>query len=249
MLSDFAGGAALVLHCPEQLDLLHELTAAAGHGKELGLSKNCVSGSMLMQYLRRDLKAEERQLPELNAGAAAEWTAKNTADLLSKCRELNVSTVPLIDCTIKNLHKQKTNHIVLLAATQPGLKNLYKLVSYSNLDHFYKTPRIPRSLLNLHREGIIIGTACEAGELFRAMVDGKSEEELLKIASWYDYLEIQPIGNNAFLVREGLAKDDEELRDFNRRIVALGEKLNKPVVATGDVHFYRTGRIRFSAQY
>lgn len=237
MLSDFAGGAALVLHCPEQLDLLHELTAAAGHGKELGLSKNCVSGSMLMQYLRRDLKAEERQLPELNAGAAAEWTAKNTADLLSKCRELNVSTVPLIDCTIKNLHKQKTNHIVLLAATQPGLKNLYKLVSYSNLDHFYKTPRIPRSLLNLHREGIIIGTACEAGELFRAMVDGKSEEELLKIASWYDYLEIQPIGNNAFLVREGLAKDDEELRDFNRRIVALGEKLNKPVVATGDVHF------------
>lgn len=84
---------------------------------------------MLMQYLRRDLKAEDRQLPELNAGAAAEWTAKNTADLLSKCRELNVSTVPLIDCTIKNLHKQKTNHIVLLAATQPGLKNLYKLVS------------------------------------------------------------------------------------------------------------------------
>ncbi|HAY19884.1 MAG TPA: hypothetical protein DCY17_03635, partial [Clostridiales bacterium] len=237
MLADFAGGAALVLHCPEQLDLLHELAAAAGHGKEIGLSKNCVSGSMLMQYLRRDLKAEERQLPELNAGAAAEWTAKNTADLLKKCRELNVSTVPLIDCTIKNLHKQKTNHIVLLAATQPGLKNLYKLVSYSNLDHFYKTPRIPRSLLNLHREGIIIGTACEAGELFRAMVDGKSEEELLKIASWYDYLEIQPIGNNAFLVREGLAKDDEELRDFNRRIVALGEKLNKPVVATGDVHF------------
>ena len=100
--------------------------------------------------------------------------SKKHGRFAEQMRELNVSTVPLIDCTIKNLHKQKTNHIVLLAATQPGLKNLYKLVSYSNLDHFYKTPRIPRSLLNLHREGIIIGTACEAGELFRAMVDGKA---------------------------------------------------------------------------
>ncbi|MCH5279116.1 MAG: PolC-type DNA polymerase III [Christensenellaceae bacterium] len=231
-LASFIGDDMVVSHDCEQLGLLHELV-----GDSCGLGTNCVSSAMLMQYLRRNLKPDERRLPVLNAADSAEWTADVMTELLTRCGELGVDTVPVIDCTASNTERKRTNHIILLASTQSGLKNLYKLVSYSNLDHFYKTPRIPRSLLNIHREGLILGSACEAGELFRAVIENAPEEKLIEIASWYDFLEIQPIGNNSFLVRDGIAKDDEQLRDYNRRIVELGEKLDKPVVATGDVHF------------
>ena len=128
-------------------------------------------------------------------------------------------------------------HIVLLAKERIGLEHLYRLISDAHLKHFDRRPHILKSELVKYREGLIIGSACEAGELIRAMVEGKSEREIEEIASFYDYLEIQPTGNNAFMVRNGIIKDEKGLQDLNKRVLRLGDKLGKPVCATCDVHF------------
>ncbi|MBQ3072099.1 MAG: PolC-type DNA polymerase III, partial [Oscillospiraceae bacterium] len=161
--------------------------------------------------------------------------------LFSMLAERNVRTIQRINAAIAELGgrggRQRLNHMLLFAKNQTGLRNLYNLVSFAHVQNFLRFPRVPRSELLKHREGLLVGSACEAGERFRAIVAGAGDEELRRIASFYDFLEIQPLDNNRFMIEKGLAKDDEQLRDFNRKVVSLGEALNKPVVATGDVHF------------
>ncbi|MBQ7986253.1 MAG: PolC-type DNA polymerase III [Clostridia bacterium] len=136
--------------------------------------------------------------------------------------------------------RNRANHIILLAKNLQGVRHIYEMVTKSHLEYFYRTPRLPRSLIEEKRDGLIIGSACEAGELFSAVVNNEPDEVIEKIVSFYDYLEIQPIGNNEYMIRSNdfpHINTDEDLKELNRKIVALGEKYNKPVVATCDVHF------------
>ncbi len=196
-----------------------------------------------------DIIAQHLNLPPFTHHRAtddAEIMALIFAALTRNLHDMNVCSLQQINPAMRSVRvtvgsagarRRAANHLILLAKNQTGLRNLYKLISLAHLEHFKRFPIMPKSLVEENREGLIIGSACEAGELFRAIVDGKGFDELKRIAGWYDFLEIQPICNNMYMLREGIVDSEEELRDFNRTVVQLGRELNKPVCATGDVHF------------
>ena len=247
---EFVGNRVLVAH---NADFDTGFIRAAC--KELGLPYTFTSmdtlvlAQNLLPQLNKhklDIVANALSLPEFNHHRAADDAVicgMIMARFVEMLQEQGVEDVQKINDALSGARaktrvgERQARHIVLFAKNQLGLRNLYHLISDSNLKYFKRVPRIPKSELMQHREGLIIGTACEAGELFQAIIDGKSDTELKRIASFYDYLEIQPIANNRFMLDKGTVKEEEELREFNRTVVRLGEELNKPVVATGDVHF------------
>ncbi|MDY2809939.1 MAG: PolC-type DNA polymerase III [Candidatus Faecousia sp.] len=199
-----------------------------------------------LNKFKLDIVSNALSLPDFNHHRAADDAM--TCGLIfhrfiEKLEELDIHDLQSINPAMMKLRSKSrigdrhARHIILFAKNQVGLRNLYHLISDSNLKYFKRVPRIPKSDLMEMREGLIIGSACEAGELFQAILDGKSEDELKRIASFYDFLEIQPLANNRFMLAKGIANSDEDLRNFNRTVVRLGEELDKPVVATGDVHF------------
>ncbi len=190
-----------------------------------------------------DIIAKHYKLEDFHhhrASDDAEILAKIFFVMLDRLRSEGVNNFPrMVDAMSESSDplKLRPYHAIIFAQNLTGLKNLYKLISYSYLNYYKRFPRMPKSLIEEHREGLIIGSACEAGELYRAILDGKSTQEIEEIADFYDYFEIQPICNNRFLVDEGKVAGDEGLRDINRQIYNLGKKLGKPVCATCDAHF------------
>ncbi|MGN0157410.1 MAG: PolC-type DNA polymerase III [Lachnospiraceae bacterium] len=174
----------------------------------------------------------------------AQATAEIFIKLMDMVRDKGVKTLQemnsLEEESVEAVSKLPSYHAIMLAKNNTGRVNLYKMVSESHLTYFNKRPKIPKSLLLKHREGILMGSACEAGEVYRALLAQKSDAEIARLVEFYDYLEIQPVGNNAFMIESEKitnVNSIEDIQDFNRRIVDLGEKFNKPVVATCDVHF------------
>ena len=196
-----------------------------------------------LKRFKLDIVSNHLGLPQFNHHRASDdalVVARIMDKFLPMLRQQGAKTVDDIETVYHALRRTdvaKTYHMVLLVKNRTGLKNLYEMISQSYLKYFHRTPNIPKSLLQQHREGILVGSACGMGELYGAVMRGEPERELRKIASLYDYLEIQPICNNAFLVENGRVKDVTVLQDYNRTILELGRKMGKPVVAASDVHF------------
>ncbi|EOD00618.1 PolC-type DNA polymerase III [Caldisalinibacter kiritimatiensis] len=190
--------------------------------------------NILAKHLNIKLENHHRAVDD------AEATAHIFIKMLNILHDERIKKLEKINTAFNKNRSYKSErpyHIVIFAKNYTGLKNLYKIVSESHLKYFYRKPRIPKSLLAKYREGLILGTACEAGELYKAVLRNADFNELRDIINFYDYLEIQPIDNNLHLIEKGIVKDREELKFINKKIASLGEKFNKPVVATGDVHF------------
>ncbi|MBQ3095731.1 MAG: PolC-type DNA polymerase III [Clostridia bacterium] len=255
---DFCRGRVLAAHnAAFDMGFLREAAAKAGLPCEYTYVDSLAMARVMLPHMARhrlNNLAKELNLPKFkhhSGGDDARTLALALAELFRRLQtEDGVKTLSevngiLADRADKNAEAGSDTqslpvyHILLLAKDEEGVRALNRMVSYGHLKYMNarKQPIIPRRVLAQWRDHLIVGSACEAGELFRAMLDGANEERLCEIAGFYDFLEIQPIGNNAFMIREGTAQNEEDLRDFNRRIVALGERLGKPVCATGDVHF------------
>jgi DNA polymerase-3 subunit alpha (Gram-positive type) len=246
-LFEFCGDAALVAHNASfDIGFIQQKAKFLGYRfsqpiiDTLALSRELLTDlkryklDVVAKHLDVNLKNHHRAIDD------AEATAKILIRLFEILQDQGASTLEEVNSMFRqrsNLNGLPSYHAIILVKNKIGLKNLYRLVSMSHMEYYYRRPRIPKSLLAEYREGLLIGTACEAGELYRAILNNQSEEEISEIIEFYDYLEIQPIGNNQHLVDNGTVKDNETLQKINKMIFGLGRKHNKFVVATGDVHF------------
>ena len=247
---EFVGERVLVAHNAD-FDTGFIREACRKQGLPYGFTSvdTLILSQNLLPHLNKfklDVVSNALSLPDFNhhrAGDDAVTCGLIFHKLTDKLRELELSRLQEINPAMMGLRSQSrldnrhARHIILFAKNQVGLRNLYHLISDANLKYFKRVPRIPKSELLRYREGLIIGSACEAGELFQAILDNKCEDEVKRLAEFYDFLEVQPLANNAFMLAKGIVQTEEELREFNRKIVRLGQALGKPVVATGDVHF------------
>ena len=248
---EFSQGAVMVAHnagfdmsfimanC-ERLGLEREFT----YVDTVGMARLLLPG---LNRFKLDTVAKALNIPLLNHHRAvddAACTAEIFVKFLAMCRDRDILDLDALNEAGKlsgdTIKKLPTYHAIILATSEEGRVNLYRLISKSHLDYYNRRPRIPKSVYLKHKEGLIIGSACEAGELYQALLRDEPEQEIARLVDFYDYLEIQPIGNNMFMVRDENRDDitsEEDLKNLNRRIVKLGEQFKKPVVATCDVHF------------
>lgn len=245
---EFINGSAVVAH-----NAAFDTGFIKKNCRDLGLEFNStiIDTVPLARFLYPELKRVKLNLVAKHLGVSLENhhravdDAKATVDIFlifikKMVEELNINNIRELNAEYlekMDIKKEKTFHIIIFAKNQEGMKTLYKLVSEAHLDNFFKNPRIRKSRLMEVRENLIIGSACEAGEVYRAVLDGRNDEELKEIMKFYDYLEIQPIENNEYLIDKGNVRGIEELQSLNKKIYKLGKELNKLVVATGDVHF------------
>ena len=250
---DFIGDRVLVAHNSDfDTGFIRAECRRLGYDYHYTAADTLILSQNLLPQLNKfklNIVSNALSLPDFNHHRAAD-DAMTCGLIMAKLmvkleQEHDIHTLQAINPAMTHLRSggritdRQARHIILFAKNQVGLRNLYHLISDSNLEYFRRVPRMPKSDILKLREGLIIGSACEAGELFQAILDRKSDDELKRIASFYDFLEIQPLANNRFMLANDKyeAKTDEDLREYNRKIVRLGEELGKPVVATGDVHF------------